>query len=280
MEDKATSLVEDFQEYFDLVLATTPEQLESVYHIRYRVYCEEFGYEPAEAFPDGLETDDFDANSSHCLVVHKLTGMAAGCARLVHVDEQSQMPMEKFCSSALDDRIIRTFDGRRDSICEFSRLGVDGAFRRRAGEKMSRFGEISALDVTQREKRTFSLIAVSTILAAFAMSDLIGKPHCFAMMEPFLPRLLLRSGIVVHPAGSEVEYHGVRAPYYFETEQTVGGMSEEMQEFFNAIRSGFVRSGALQRRGGCDGMAGAGDHLPGVPIQHPMEYTSVAHRSV
>jgi len=245
MKKKTTSMVEDFQEYFDLDLATTPAQLESVYRIRYRVYCEEFHYEPSDSFPSEQEMDEFDANSSHCLVTHKLSEMPAGCARLVHVDEHSLMPMERFCASAMDEDLIRSFDGRRETICEFSRLGVDGAFRRRAGEHMSRFGEISALDCTKREQRTFSLIAVSTILSAFAMSDLIGRPHCFAMMEPFLPRLLRRSGIVVHPAGEEMEYHGVRAPYYFETHETVGGMAVEMKEFYEIIRAGFARSGLL-----------------------------------
>jgi N-acyl amino acid synthase of PEP-CTERM/exosortase system len=247
VDNKKNSMVEDFQEYFDLELANTPEKLESVYRVRYRVYCEEFGYEPADAFPNQLETDEFDENASHCLVTHKLTGMPAGCARLVHVDEQSQMPMEKFCGSVMDESIIRSFDGRREDVCEFSRLGVDGAFRRRPGEHVTRFGEISALDCTKREQRTFSLIAVSTILSAFAMSDLIGRPHCFAMMEPFLPRLLRRSGIIVHPAGDEMEYHGTRAPYYFETHATVGGMADEMREFYEAIRSDFARSGVTER---------------------------------
>jgi N-acyl amino acid synthase of PEP-CTERM/exosortase system len=246
MNKKSTSLVDDFQEYFDLELATTPEHLRSVYQIRYRVYCEEFGYEPRDQFPDHEEADEFDAFSSHCLVTHKLSGMPAGCARLVHVNEQSPlMPMEKHCGPALDQKIIKAYDGRRDSICEFSRLAVDGAFRRRAGEHVSRFGEISALDCSHREQRTFSLIAVATILSAFAMSEVIGRPNCFAMMEPFLPRLLRRSGIIVHPAGEEIEYHGVRAPYHFETFETVGGMADEMKEFYEAIRAGFIESGVL-----------------------------------
>lgn len=233
------SLVEDFQEYFDLELATTPSQLQKIYQIRYRVYCEEFGYEPLESFPDGQERDEFDATSSHCLVIHKASGRPAGCARLVHVDETSLMPMEKFCGACIDQDKLRSFDGRRASICEFSRLAVDGAFRRRAGERATRFGEINALDYSQRELRTFSLIAVSTILSAFAMSELIGRTNCFAMMEPFLPRLLLRSGIIVHPAGHETDYHGMRAPYFFAAHETVGGMQPELQEFYQAILSSF-----------------------------------------
>lgn len=245
MDKNNASLVADFQRYFDLVLATTPSELESVFRIRYRVYCEEFQYEPAENFPDQLESDDFDDNSKHCLVVHKASGMPAGCARLVLPDEQSLMPMEKYCSRAIDDEIIRAYDGRRHTICEFSRLGVDGAFRRRPGEHESRFGEISALDCSKREQRTFSLIAVSTILSALAMSELIERPHCFAMMEPFLPRLLKRSGFVVHPAGSEIEYHGNRSPFYFDTREEYGVMADELKEFYTTIRADFAASRLL-----------------------------------
>jgi N-acyl amino acid synthase of PEP-CTERM/exosortase system len=250
MIEKKASLLEDFQEYFELEMASTPEQMESVYRIRYRVYCEEFGYEPVESFPTDQEMDAFDAHSSHCLVTHKSTGMPAGCARLVHVSEQTLMPMEKFCSSSLDEKIMSSYEDKRATMCEFSRLAVDGAFRRRTGELASRFGEISSLDCTQREKRTFSVIAVATILAAFAMSDRIGRPHCFAMMEPFLPRLLRRSGIVVHPAGREIDYHGVRAPYFFETHETVAGMAEELKEFYEVIRLGFANSGSIGTSGG------------------------------
>ena len=229
------SLVEDFQEYFDFEVVTSPSQLQKSYQIRYRVYCEEFGYEPLESFPDGQESDEFDATSSHCLVTHKSSGRPAGCARLVHVDETSLMPMEKFCGASIDESMIRAFDGRRATICEFSRLAVDGAFRRRAGERATRFGELGAFDYSQRELRTFSLIAVSTILVSFAMSEMIGRTNCFAMMEPFLPRLLSRSGIAVIPAGRETDYHGIRAPYFFETQATVGGMHSELQEFYQAI---------------------------------------------
>lgn len=246
-KESPRSLVDDFQGYFALELATTEAQLRSVYEIRYRVYCQEFGYEPLDAFPEGLETDEFDAVSSHCLVVHKSTGRAAGCARLVHVDETSLMPMERFCGASLDRETLRSFDGRRHSICEFSRLAVDGAFRRRAGEQATRFGEIHAIDITQREMRTFSLIAVATILAAFAMSELIGRNNCFAMMEGFLPRLLRRSGIIVHPAGSETDYHGIRAPYFFETHETVSGMQRELREFYAVIRDNFAASGLLRQ---------------------------------
>jgi len=249
MDNNNASLVEDFQRYFTLELATTPLQLEQVYKVRYRVYCEEFKYESAESFPQQLESDEFDAFSRHCMVVHKASGMPAGCARLVLADEHSLMPMEKFCGSAIDAHLIRAFDGRRQSICEFSRLGVDGAFRRRPGERESRFGEISALDCSKREQRTFSMIAVATILAALAMSELIHRPHCFAMMESFLPRLLRRSGMVVQSAGRETEYHGARSPYCWETREVISNLAKELQDFYAAIYADFDASGLLLPNG-------------------------------
>ncbi len=244
MEKKRVSLVEDFQRYFTIERAATPAQLESVYRVRYRVYCEEFHYEPVEACPDQLEIDEFDAHATHSLVVHKASGMPAGCARLVRADEQRLMPMEKYCAAAIDQDIIRSFDGRRDTLCEFSRLGVDGAFRRRPGERESRFGEISALEFSTREQRTFPLVAMATILSALALSEVIGRPYCFAMMEPFLPRLLRRSGLMPRPAGDLIEYHGSRSPFYWETREGVSTLEDEFKEFYDAILADFTASTA------------------------------------
>lgn len=244
MEKKSASLVEDFQRYFSIERATTPAQLESVYRVRYRVYCEEFKYEPAEACPNQQETDEFDAHSRHCLIVHKSTGMPAGCARLVLAEEQRLMPMEKFCSRAIDEKLIRALDGRRDTLCELSRLGVDGAFRRRPGEGESRFGEISALEFSTREQRTFPLVAMATILSALALSEVLDRPHCFAMMEPFLPRLLRRSGLIAHPAGEEIEYHGARCPFHWETRQGVSTLKDEYKELYDTILADFSAAGS------------------------------------
>ncbi len=240
-----TSLVEDFQRYFTLQLATTPELLRSVHRIRYRVYCEEFGFESAAEFSDEQEVDEFDAHSRHCIVMHKSTGLPAGCARLVLAGDNRQMPIEKYCSGALDNSALQRFADNRNSVCEFSRLAVDGAFRRRSGEQATRFGEMDAIDVSNREQRSFSLIAVATILSALAMSELLERPNCFAMMESFLPRLLRRSGLVVHRAGDEMEYHGQRTPYYWETRETLGGMVEGLHEFYAHILQKFRDTGEL-----------------------------------
>ena len=87
IEQESDSLTESFLRYFTICLATTPAQKESVYKIRYRVYCEEFGYEPVDRFPDRMEYDAYDKDALHCLITHKSSGMPAGCVRLILATE-------------------------------------------------------------------------------------------------------------------------------------------------------------------------------------------------
>jgi len=222
-EKKKDSLTECFLQYFTVDLATTLAQKESVYRIRYRVYCEEFGYEPVDHFPDKIESDAYDDHSLHCLITHISSGMPAGCVRLIPATDDENidlLPFEKVCSDSLDTEYIQGLNIERKTVCELSRLAVDRIFRRRAGETQTRFGGPGAMDISHHEQRSFELIAVAGFLACTALTDLTGRTNIFAMMEPFLPRLLKRSGIIFQKVGKNVYYHGVRAPYYTQRTQT------------------------------------------------------------
>jgi N-acyl amino acid synthase of PEP-CTERM/exosortase system len=240
---RSKSLLDHFTEYFSVEYASTPAQKHEIYHIRFRVYCEEFKYEPIpETLQNrelGEEHDEFDDNSLHCLIRHRSSGMAAGCVRLVTADDRAQggrLPLEKYCEESLDRAFIDSLQLARASICEISRLAVDGAFRRRSGEALTRFGEVEAMDCSQQEKRTFSLIAVAGFLAATALTDLQGTTNVFAMMEPFLPRLMKRSGIEFRPAGRDMNYHGIRAPYFITTQSALDGMLPDLKDLYGEIR--------------------------------------------
>ena len=232
------SLTESFLQYFAIDLAATPAQKENVFKIRYRVYCEEFGYEPADRFPDKTEYDAYDGHSLHCLITHISSGLPAGCVRLIPTtvnDNTDILPFEEACSESLDTEFIRGMNLDRGTVCEISRLAVDGTFRRRAGEARTRFGDVDALDCTHQERRTFDLIAVAGFLAATALSDLACRTNVFAMMEPFLPRLLKRSGIIFQKVGEDIEYHGVRAPYFIRTQSALDNMRPDLKDMYKAI---------------------------------------------
>jgi len=234
------TLADNFLRYFDVAFAGTPARKSEVYRIRYSVYCDEFKYEPAHLFPDHEEKDVFDEASLHALITHKASGMPAGCVRLVAPRENAvsdALPFEKNCGESLDEAFIAGLKLDRSTVCEISRLAVDGPFRRRAGEKISRYGEVEGLDCTQQERRTFSLIAVACFLAATALTDMTGRTNVFAMMEPFLPRLLKRSGIVFRRAGQDIDYHGLRAPYFITTQSALTQMRPDLKELYTEIHA-------------------------------------------
>lgn len=235
MSARPLSYAEAFLQYFDVCYASEQQQIEQAGRIRYRVYCEEFGYEPKSDFPDGIETDSFDERSLHCLVTHKLTALPAACVRVVLTGDDAPLPFEKFCIDSLDHGFFDRNPMPRSSFCEISRLAVDGAFRRRSGEKATRFGDLDIANLSPEERRTFPLIAVSCYLAATAVGSLAGCTRAFAMMEPFLPRLLSRSGINVRKVGKDLEYHGLRAPYFITLEEALDGMVPELRELYDAI---------------------------------------------
>ena len=79
----AASLFSMYAKWFDVVPATTPEQLAEAYRLRYQVYCVENTFEQAGQHTDGQEVDEFDNHSVHSLLIHRPTGMVAGTVRLI-----------------------------------------------------------------------------------------------------------------------------------------------------------------------------------------------------
>ncbi|NIB43156.1 PEP-CTERM/exosortase system-associated acyltransferase [Pseudomaricurvus alkylphenolicus] len=242
-----TSLTETFHKYFQVELAHTAQQKQDVFGIRYRVYCDEFGYESKEQYPDQIEYDEYDPQAKHCLVTHKATGTPAGCVRIIptySTEVRDPLPFEKYCYNSLDEEFIESLEMPRDSMCEVSRLAVDGRFRKRTLEKSTRCGEMAYLNSDEDERRTFPLIAVSAYLACTAISNLTHRENTFMMTEPFFPKLLARSGVVAQRAGRDTEYHGIRAPYYITAGETAGSLKGDLKELYTSILEDFKGYGS------------------------------------
>lgn len=238
MAESEFSLTNHFEQFFRVEIANNPELRERVARIRYHVYCEEFGFEPAERCPNGLETDEFDDYSLHCVISHRPSGLPAACVRIVPPpppDPAGLMPFEKHCASCLDHALIQGLNLDRRTVCEISRLAVDGLFRRRHGESRTRFGQVDQLLFSAEERRTLPYLAVSAFLAATALTALSGRTNGFAMMEPFLPRLLALAGIHFQRIGADIDYHGLRAPYFSTTAQVLESMKPELKTLYNYI---------------------------------------------
>lgn len=230
--------VADFSRFFHAVPANSDALRDAAYRLRFGVYCREFGYEPAERFPDCRETDPFDDTALHCLVIHTATDRPAACVRLVPgslAGEERPLPFEVNCAGHIHSDRLRALNLPRDTVCEISRLAVDRGFRRRRGEQETRFGNPQQLEFGPAETRTLPLIAVSAYLAATAMTELAGRRNVFAMMEPFLPRLMSRVGIQFEQVGEAIEYHGLRAPYFIRTESALESMAPPVRSLYHEI---------------------------------------------
>ena len=220
----SNELIDNFYRYFCLIPANTAALKEEVYRLRYDVYCVEFGYEPAANFPDKMEHDEYDEQSFHVLVKHNATELAAGCTRLIQTADANPsrlLPFEKICKGSLDLAYISNLGIPRHSICDASRF----------------FGDITSLTSSSQELRTFPLISLSIALATTALTELTHRPYMYAMMEPFLPRLLHRIGYNFIKVSPDIAYHGNRAAYVVKTSSVLANLQPELFELYKTIRN-------------------------------------------
>ena len=236
-----TSLVKQFIDQFDIMLADTPERLAQVYRIRADVYCREFKFEPEENCPGGLERDQFDGHSVHCLIMHRELNLAAGCIRLIlspDVQPQRQLPFEAHCG---DELLYNAFDPAllpRYSIAEYSRLAVHTAFRKPQADCTLFPACQTTAELDESERRCFSLLHTALFVAAAVLSEQAGRGHNFAMMEPRLARLLkCAAGFNFRQIGQLIDYHGLRAAFHITTEGMLSGMKANLWELYDFINA-------------------------------------------
>lgn len=243
------TLCEHFHQYFTVSLAQTPEERFKAYQLRFRVYCEEFGYldprsRPESEYQSRIEVDEFDDRSLHCVVTHRPTGRVAGCARVVTTREnldEDPLPLEKFCLPALSLGAMETL-AQRERVGEISRLAVDPQFRRLMGESGEQYGIVDPVPTHEQEVRCFSIIAMAALMGATASLESLGLTEMFAMMNPALPRLISRTGLMFERAGQVIDYHGRRAPYQMSVEAFQQNLVGPYAELYEELRGDMVRN--------------------------------------
>lgn len=223
----AGSPLQQFGTYFDLALADPLDTREPAHdadlidrarHLRYEVYCREFGFEREEDCPGQRESDAWDGRSLHCLLLHHASGRDAGTVRLVLADPAepaAPLPFVAHCGASLHaDHPAHPARFAPGLCCEVSRLAVGTAFRRRPGEAESPIGQIDGLDISAPELRTYPLISLALFVAATRLVSACGCAHAYAIMEPRLARRLGSAGLVFERIGDDIEYHGRRAAFH------------------------------------------------------------------
>lgn len=233
---QANQISKHFSEYLSPVVAFGADLQEESFKIRHNVYCDELKFEQCRS--NSMEVDIFDKQSTHCLIQHIPSGTYAGTIRIVRShNEKELLPIEKYCSSSIDDEKVHPNDFPRNDICEISRLAVPEQFRKRATDRYvgSATGVINEHIYSEKELRCFPFIAVGLYLTAASVCLHQDIKHCFVMMEPRLARSLRFVGIPFEKVGPVVEYHGQRAPYYISRHLLMNGLTPGFKKMLKNI---------------------------------------------
>jgi N-acyl amino acid synthase of PEP-CTERM/exosortase system len=206
--------------------------INDVYRLRYKVYCEEWGFEKPADHPGGLETDEYDPHSLHLGAFSQENGQLIGTIRLI-LNSELGFPIEKHCSFDTDLPWAN-----RDRIAEISRLAVSKEYRKRAVDNlMYNDGQLApdpheaAKELLEKRKQEFFII-MGLYICMYLESKELGLTHWYAVMARGLRILLKRMNIQFSPIGPEVDYHGRRVPYLGVIEEIVKKVSNEKAEFF------------------------------------------------
>ncbi|MCP5196320.1 MAG: PEP-CTERM/exosortase system-associated acyltransferase [Gammaproteobacteria bacterium] len=234
-------LIEPFSKYFQIQIVDTPDLLQKVHQIRYEVFCKEFHFEREEDCPGGLEQDDYDDQSIHCLIIHRSSNSSAGCIRLIQAregDSQQLLPIERYCGASLHPGATHPSQLPREGLCEISRLAVSSIFRRRRGESESPAGTAQeAVIGNEVEYRTFPLLSLTLFLTVLSVATIARQRHSLAVMEPWLARQLRIMGFSFQQIGEIADYHGARAPFHYTVEQALVDKAQRpmLRELFEVI---------------------------------------------
>jgi len=232
-----------FEDLFDFSVALDAQSIEMVYRIRHDVYCRELGWEAVR--PDGLETDDYDRHSVHCLLRRRGTGEPVGCSRLVLArpdDPSFPLPFEVSCREAIYRDQVDPAGLPRHDVGEVSRLAVMGGFRQRQGESY----EPVTVDNRDFESKggqpRFPFIPMSLYLGAAAIARRLNVENVFVLTEPRLASHFVRLGFDIHPIGDAIEHRGARVPSLLSSSKVVGNLRPLIKPLYAVIDRLVTRS--------------------------------------
>lgn len=207
---------------FDFIkVAGDSPLITDIYRLRYKVYCEEWGFERPEDHPGGIERDKFDGRAVHFAAIRKADQKLIGTTRIIFNSELG-FPIEEHCS--INQDIVGL---NKAHWGEISRLAVSKEFRRRAGDDSMFKDEEMVPELNspfQEKRKNENQIVIGLYRCIYRECLERGLTHLYAVMAKGLFLLLKRIGIAFTPAGPGVEYHGLRTPY-------VGCLHELMDRF-------------------------------------------------
>ncbi len=191
--------------------------MEQIYRLRFQVYGHEFGFIDVNDYPDGLEKDEYDQQSSHIAAINK-EGEVVGSIRVILPGKQCS-PMIKQCQHlSINPKVIKN-----GNSVELSRLVISRKLRHKKVGQLddSPQGQVHARKnpMTIGFLRYAEPIAYGLCREILRESQSLGITYWFALMEKCLWQLFRMYGFKFDCIGEEVDVFGPVFPYMAEVTQ-------------------------------------------------------------
>ena len=207
---------------------------ESLYSLRYQVYCHEAHFLDPNDYSDGLECDEYDAVSEHFVATNGNSNKEiVGTVRLVRWSEYLSFPTADHFQSLLDK--LKFLKYPIDSTAEISRLCIGKQYRRRA---MDGLLGVESFTAGADKRRKFPGIILELFKSMYLASKYnLGITHWIATFEDCLYRLLTQYGVhfkLLIP--EEIDYYGKVKIYGASLDHLEKEMNKQRPEIYAFIR--------------------------------------------
>jgi N-acyl amino acid synthase of PEP-CTERM/exosortase system len=190
-----------FDHEYETILADTSAGKRIHHQLRYRVFCEETGFEDEQDFPEEEEFDHWDRHAVPFIVRTRKTGEWVATLRLIL--PRSSLPSQQLCM--LDRGAIARI--KPYEVAELSRLCVLPSFRCRRDRRRDS-SRTKTLTKHQESEITLGLLR-----AAAAYSREHGIRFWYMLTTRGVARLMNHLHLPLHPIGTGIEHRGKRYPF-------------------------------------------------------------------
>ena len=226
------------------------ELIKKIFRLRYQVYCLECGFLKAEDYPDGIETDEYDAQSIHFAAIND-DNEVVGAARLV-LEGSLPFPLEKYCPDVAPEKL----NINRSQCAEISRLVISKELRRRKFddlyyEPQTEDNIFRGPNENPRQGKREKPMAFDIYRTIYAESVNRGIKYWYTLMEKSLYLLLRIHGFQFDSVGEEVDCYGKVKPYLADIpkiEIKVRNTFPEIFKYFTAKLNEDQRKAILARK--------------------------------
>ena len=202
--------------------------MEQIFRLRFQVYCHECGFIKKEDYPDGIETDAWDAQSVHFAAL-SARGDLMGTLRMI-LPGKLPLPIQTRCPD-----VFKKIDVSQNDYTEISRLVISKNVRRRQGDELYYAPEIEDKSVVMGEGiffRRAKPMAFGIYRELYRESKRRGITRWFTIMEKSLYFLLRIHGFKFECIGPEIDFYGPVSPYVGRMDTIEQEVREKFEKFY------------------------------------------------